>query len=235
MARSIDPTGARACFIAHDVTDEKQWTSVIQQTVERFGSLSILVNNAGVGAIGTVEDDTYERWKWFQAINLDSVFLGTRAAFAAAMKISGGGSIINLASVSALVADAAFTAYATSKAGVRIFSKAAALHCAKSGYGIRVNTVCPGCIDTALLQDVIKSTGDVDGMQVVVRNDGRERRRHLRRGTRRRSRGRWIAEAHLPPSVPANAQNWPSGQKKESQFFSWKHQPEESKCRVAGK
>jgi NADP-dependent 3-hydroxy acid dehydrogenase YdfG len=47
MARSIDPTGARACFIAHDVTDEKQWTSVIQQTVERFGSLSILVNNAG--------------------------------------------------------------------------------------------------------------------------------------------------------------------------------------------
>src|SRR5258708_30627833 len=66
MARSIDPTGARACFIAHDVTDEKQWTSVIQQTVERFGSLSILVNNAGVGAIGTVEDDTYERWKWFQ-------------------------------------------------------------------------------------------------------------------------------------------------------------------------
>jgi 3(or 17)beta-hydroxysteroid dehydrogenase len=167
MARSIDPTGARACFIAHDVTDEGQWTSVIQQTVERFGRLSVLVNNAGVGAIGTVEDETYERWKWFQAINLDSVFLGTRAAIAA-MKTSGGGSIINLASVSALVADAAFTAYATSKSGVRIFSKAAALHCAKSGYGIRVNTVCPGCIDTALLQGVINSTGDVDGTRAAM-------------------------------------------------------------------
>lgn len=160
---AIDPSGARACFLEQDVTDEARWKAVAQEAVRRFGKLDVLVNNAGVGALGTVEDETYERWKWFQAINLDSVFLGTREAIAT-MKTTGGGSIVNLASIEALVGDPLLAAYNASKGGVKIFTKSAALHCGRSGYGIRVNTVCPGYIDTPMLQGVVNSTPDVNAM-----------------------------------------------------------------------
>ncbi|MGV1768133.1 SDR family oxidoreductase [Rhizobium rhizogenes] len=160
-ARAIDPTGKRVTFIELDVTNEDRWDKAVDEAVAIFGKLDILVNAAGVGAMANVEDETYERWKWFQEINLGGVFLGTRAAIKG-MKANGAGSIINIASIEAHVGDPALAAYNASKGGVKIFSKSAALHCAKSGLGIRINTVSPGYIKTPMLEGVVNATEDPD-------------------------------------------------------------------------
>lgn len=160
-AESIDSSGSRVHFVSHDVTDEAEWDAVIAQTIATFGRLDILVNNAGVASTANVEDETLERWRWLQSINLDAVFLGTKAAIAA-MKDSEGGSIVNLSSIEGLVGDPSLPAYNASKGGVRIFTKSSALHCAKSGYGIRVNSVHPGYIWTPMVQAVAAEGGNIE-------------------------------------------------------------------------
>lgn len=159
FAASIDPTGENVLFIQQDVTDEAGWTDVIAQTLEKFGKLDVLVNNAGIGLTGSAEDTTLDQWRLVQAVNLDAVFLGTRAAIGP-MKENGGGSIINLASIEGIIGDPNLAAYNASKGGVRIFTKSAALHCAKTGTGIRVNSVHPGYIWTPMVEAVAGEGGD---------------------------------------------------------------------------
>lgn len=161
VADDIDGTGSRVHFLTQDVADEGEWSEVVNRTVAMFGRLDILVNNAGVASTSNVEDETLERWRWLQSINLDAVFLGTKAAIAA-MKNSGGGSIVNLSSIEGLIGDPSLPAYNASKGGVRIFTKSSALHCAKAGYGIRVNSVHPGYIWTPMVQAVAAEGGDID-------------------------------------------------------------------------
>ncbi|MFT4134949.1 glucose 1-dehydrogenase [Microbacterium sp.] len=161
VAASIDPSGEKTLFIRQDVSDEAAWGDVIAQTLAKFGKLDVLVNNAGVGVTGSAEDTTLEQWRFVQSINLDAVFLGTRAAIGA-MKDSGGGSIINLASIEGIIGDPNLAAYNASKGGVRIFTKSAALHCAKTGTGIRVNSVHPGYIWTPMVEAVAGEGGDQD-------------------------------------------------------------------------
>ena len=126
-----------------------------------FGRLDILVNNAGVGHSGSAEDETLEKWRFLQSINLDAVFLGTREAIRV-MKEHKSGSIVNLSSIEGLVGDPTLAAYNASKGGVRLFTKSAALHCAKSGYGIRVNSVHPGYIWTPMVEENAKRDGNVE-------------------------------------------------------------------------
>ncbi|WP_075836110.1 MULTISPECIES: glucose 1-dehydrogenase [unclassified Rhodococcus (in: high G+C Gram-positive bacteria)] len=161
VAAAIDDTFTHAMFLPHDVTAEDDWAAVIEQVTDRFGRLDVLVNNAGVVSTANVEDESLERWRWLQSINLDGVFLGTKAAIAA-MKVGGGGSIVNLSSIEGLIGDPALAAYNASKGGVRIFTKSTALHCAKSGYGIRVNSVHPGYIWTPMVQGVAAEGGDIE-------------------------------------------------------------------------
>ena len=92
--------------------------------------------------MNNVEDTSLEEWRRTQAVNLDGVFLGTRHAIER-MKHNGG-SIINISSIEGMVGEPLAAAYNASKGGVRIFTKSAALHCARSGYDIRVNSVHPG-------------------------------------------------------------------------------------------
>lgn len=167
LVREIESTGAKAIFLEHDVSDEINWARVIAGAIERFSGLDILVNNAGVGHAGNVEMTTLEDWRWLMSINLDGVFLGAKHAIAA-MKTRGGGSIINLSSIEGLIGDPNLAAYNASKGGVRIFTKSAALHCAKAGYKIRVNSIHPGYIWTPMVEAYVGAQAEPAAAKAAI-------------------------------------------------------------------
>lgn len=147
LAREL---GNRALFIAHDVTQEGEWQSAIAKSVQHFGTLDGLVNSAGVGRPGSVEDTSLEEWRFVNAVNATGTFLGCKHAVLS-MKTSGGGSIVNISSVLGLRGHGMAAAYCASKGSVRLLTKSAALHCAAQGYNIRLNSVHPGWIDTPMI------------------------------------------------------------------------------------
>ena len=116
----------------------------MQLATEELGALDILVNNAGIAALGSAEDTTLEDWRRVMAVNLDGVFLGTRAGIRA-MK-QRGGAIINISSVAGKVGFRASATYSATKGAVKLMTKSVALECADQG--IRVNSVHPGIIQT---------------------------------------------------------------------------------------
>jgi NAD(P)-dependent dehydrogenase (short-subunit alcohol dehydrogenase family) len=162
----IGLAGGEAIYIHHDVAQEADWARAVAETLTRFGRLDVVVNNAGVALAGSVEDCTLEQWRWLMSINLDGVFLGTKHGVAA-MK-GHGGSIINLSSIEGLIGDPNLAAYNASKGGVRIFTKSAALHCAKAGYKIRVNSIHPGYIWTPMVEGYIAGQADPDEAKLAV-------------------------------------------------------------------
>jgi 3(or 17)beta-hydroxysteroid dehydrogenase len=148
-----DKLGSAAHYARLDVTSEENWQAVIAETVEKFGALHVLLNSAGIGLSKTVEDITLEEWRRVHAIDLDGVFLGCKHGVGEIKKHTAelGGSVINISSISGIIAGANMAAYNSAKAGVRLLSKSVALHCAKSGYRIRCNSVHPTFIDTPIL------------------------------------------------------------------------------------
>ena len=156
-----DAIGGDAWSARQDVTDEARWRELVDQIVERHGRLDILVNNAGIALIGTAEDSSLEDWQRTQSVNLDAVFLGTREAIRV-MK-STGGCIVNISSIEGIIGEQQAAAYNASKGGVRIFTKSAALHCAAQGYDIRVNSVHPGFIGTAMVSGAVASMTEEEG------------------------------------------------------------------------
>jgi NAD(P)-dependent dehydrogenase (short-subunit alcohol dehydrogenase family) len=161
---AIRSAGGRAVFVAHDVTNETQWTRAVDEVRRTFGKLDVLVNNAGVGRAGDVEHETLQAWRDLLAINLDGVFLGIKHAIPA-MREAGGGSIINLSSIEGLVGDPSLAAYNASKGGVRLLTKSAALYCAKNRTKIRVNSVHPGYIWTPMVQHFIEASGHAEELR----------------------------------------------------------------------
>ena len=156
-----DAIGGEAWSAHQDVTDEARWRELVDEIVERHGRLDILVNNAGIALVGNVEESSLEDWRKTQSINLDAVFLGTREAIRA-MK-EGSGSIINISSIEGIIGEPVVPAYNASKGGVRTFTKSAALHCAAEGYAIRVNSVHPGFIGTAMVSGAVATMSEEDG------------------------------------------------------------------------
>jgi NAD(P)-dependent dehydrogenase (short-subunit alcohol dehydrogenase family) len=150
VAADIVAAGGGATARQQDVTEEAAWDTLVQEVVATHGGLDALVNNAGIGTPGNVEDTSLEEWRMVQAVNLDAVFMGTRAAIKV-MK-ERGGSIINISSIEGMVGEPNAAAYNASKGGVRIFTKSAALHCAAQAYNIRVNSVHPGFVMTAMVE-----------------------------------------------------------------------------------
>jgi 3(or 17)beta-hydroxysteroid dehydrogenase len=142
--------GARALFVSHDVTKEDEWQSAIARTVDHFGKLDGVVNSAGVGRPGSVEDCSLEDWRMTNAVNATGTFLGCKHGVLA-MKASGGGAIVNISSVLGLRGHGAAAAYCASKGSVRLLTKSAALHCAAQHYNIRINSVHPGWVDTPMI------------------------------------------------------------------------------------
>ena len=131
-----------------DVSSENSWSEFMAAAERDLGPVSVLVNNAGIGGGGPVETMTLDAWRSVLAVNLDGVFLGTRAAIAS-MRRGGGGSIVNISSWAGLAGTPFSSSYTASKFAVRGFTKAVAMEVA--GYGIRVNSVHPGYIRTPIL------------------------------------------------------------------------------------
>jgi len=152
-----------AIAIAQDVTKEDDWLRVFGETERVFGGLHVLVNNAGISLTKNLEEITLEEWRRVHAIDLDSVFLGCKhavALIARTAKATGlGGSIVNISSISGIVAGHNLAAYNSAKAGVRHLSKSVALYCAKKGYDIRSNSVHPAFIATPILDPLIERYG----------------------------------------------------------------------------
>jgi 3(or 17)beta-hydroxysteroid dehydrogenase len=155
VAEEIMRSGGTAVWATHDVTDEENWARLMELTLSEFGKLDTLVNNAGVIFYKKIIDTTLSEWRRLMSVNLDGIFLGTKSAIEM-MRRSGGGSIINIASVAGLIGNPDAAAYHASKGGVRSFSKAAAIECSKAGhdYNIRVNSIYPGVIQTAMAEEL---------------------------------------------------------------------------------
>ena len=147
----INEGGGDCLFVHLDVTSEANWQDAIAATVSRFGALHILVNNAGIGGVGgLVEDTPVEDWELVMDINAKGVFLGTKAAIPE-MQAAGGGSIINISSQLGIVAtDNTSPMYHASKGAVRILTKSTAIQFAPDG--IRANSVHPGPVNTAMTE-----------------------------------------------------------------------------------
>jgi NAD(P)-dependent dehydrogenase (short-subunit alcohol dehydrogenase family) len=165
-AAEIRAGGSEALALHQDVTSEGHWQSVVERTVATFGRLDVLVNNAGIAVLKRIADMSLADWNRQIDVNLTSVFLGCKYGMAA-MRQSGGGSIINLSSVAGLVGMATCVAYGAAKGGVRIMSKSIAVEGAVDN--IRCNSVHPGVIWTNMQA---QATGTRDPGNVAM---GRER------------------------------------------------------------
>ena len=120
-----DKLGSAGHFVKLDVTSEDNWKAAIQETVDKYGALHVLLNSAGIGLSKTVEDISLEEWRRVHAIDLDGVFLGCKHGVAEIKKHTSrlGGSVINISSISGIIAGANMAAYNSAKAGVRLLSK----------------------------------------------------------------------------------------------------------------
>ena len=139
--------------LQQDVCEEARWSEIVTATVAAFGGFDILVNNAGIHQGCLIEADTLDNVRRLHRVNVDSVFLGMRSA-AGAMKPGGsagrGGSIVNLSSAAGMMGLPLESAYGSTKGAVRLYSRHAAVEFAALGYGIRVNSVHPGLIETEM-------------------------------------------------------------------------------------
>jgi NAD(P)-dependent dehydrogenase (short-subunit alcohol dehydrogenase family) len=172
-AATIEEAGGRAVALRHDVGEEEDWEAVIDAALAHFRQLDVLVNNAGLGIPGGLLDTSLAEWRRVMRVNLDGVFLGTRAAVAAMSpdgkrRGTGLGSIVNVSSVLGIVGGTDVSAYSASKGGVRLFTKAAALECAAKGWGIRVNSVHPGYIWTPMVEAGIRRRVELSGSDAAA-------------------------------------------------------------------
>lgn len=160
VAEKIKVSGGKAWFWPLDVTKEEEIEKVFAGVHKTFGHIDILVNNAGItGVKKPTHEITEEEWDAVMNINAKSVFLATKHAVPY-MMASGGGSIVNVASVIGMVGNTTAPPYVASKAAVRLMSRTDALIYAKDK--IRVNAVCPGYVWTPLIERGLKAGGDVE-------------------------------------------------------------------------
>ena len=145
----ITETGGECLYMHHDVTNSKDWETIVSETVEHFGKIDILLNNAGIAVWGTNDDTSEEIWDSVMDVNAKGVFLGTKHVIPE-MKKNGSGSIINVSSISGIIGQPAIQpVYNASKGAVRIFTKSTAVQYGK--YGIRANSIHPGGVDTDMI------------------------------------------------------------------------------------
>lgn len=154
LVSEIEGAGGSATFLEHDVTSEVNWISVIEEIRKRHGRLDVLINNAGIGMTGLAHEMEFSLWRKMMSVNVDGVFLGTKHALPL-MKEAGRGNIINVSSVAGIRSTANFSCYCATKAAVRSFTKSVALECAEAKDGIRVNSIHPGIISTAIWDTLI--------------------------------------------------------------------------------
>jgi NAD(P)-dependent dehydrogenase (short-subunit alcohol dehydrogenase family) len=148
--------GDRAVGLVHDVADEASWLSVLTAIEMQAGRLDVLVNNAAISVAADIEAADLTHWRATQSINLDSVYLGCRAGLPL-LKRSPAGAIVNVGSALGVRASASYPAYGAAKAGLIHLTRSVALHCGRRAYPVRVNSVLPGSVLTAMVE---KTLGD---------------------------------------------------------------------------
>jgi NAD(P)-dependent dehydrogenase (short-subunit alcohol dehydrogenase family) len=157
-AKINEANDGTAIAIKHDVTNRDAWETALGEASEFMGGIDILINNAGIGTFGNIETETWEGWRRTQDIDVDSIFTGTQLAMPY-LKKSQPASIINISSVAGMIADANMLAYNTAKAAVWMMTKSIGLHCARSGYDIRCNSVHPVFTRTPIIDPLVQLGG----------------------------------------------------------------------------
>jgi 3-hydroxybutyrate dehydrogenase len=153
--------GVTVAYDGADMTNAEAIEAMMQKAIARFGSVDLLVNNAGIQHVAPVDEFPVDQWNAIIAINLSAAFHTTRAALGG-MKKKRWGRIVNIASAHALVASPFKSAYVAAKHGVAGFTKAAALEVAEQG--ITVNAVCPGYVRTPLVEKQIPDQAKARGI-----------------------------------------------------------------------
>ncbi len=166
--RLKDFSSSQYSTLIHDVTDEDSWIELIEKTENELGKINILVNSAGISLGADIVSTEFDVWKKVHQVNLDSVFLGCKYVIPKMSK-SGSGSIINISSISGIVAGWNTAAYNSSKAGVRLLSKSVALYCAKKGFDVRCNSVHPAFVDTPILDPIKQAFGADEAVAKLAR------------------------------------------------------------------
>ncbi|MGA2098615.1 MAG: SDR family oxidoreductase [Candidatus Acidiferrum sp.] len=153
----LEKIGGEGIAIACDVSSARDGEKAVQETAARFGRLNVLVNNAGVLKVATIEATSEEEWDRMMTINLKGPFLMSRAALPEFRK-AGGGAIVNIGSVLGLVAMKDRAAYCTSKGGVTLLTKAMAVDHAKDN--VRANCICPSIVETELVAGLFEASAE---------------------------------------------------------------------------
>ena len=154
IVAQIREGGGDASFIRLDVTSEDDWRDAVEFTLNTYGRLDVLINNAAIYKRTPIVQTELDEWNQIMDINSTGVFLGTKHTVPAMQK-SGGGSIINISSTAGLVGSERGSAYGASKGSVRLFTKYTAIQ--HAGDGIRANSIHPGPIDTEMIADNIST------------------------------------------------------------------------------
>jgi 3(or 17)beta-hydroxysteroid dehydrogenase len=157
-------------YLPQDVTDWPRWQDVIAEVEAKHGRLDVLVNNAAITVFGSIADISVEDFKRCYTVDVDSIFMGCKAAIplmAKSAKNSGGGSIVNFSSAAGNKVSPDLAAYNSAKAAVVTLTKSIALYCAREKNGVRVNSVQPGTILTPNVESVIAGTPDPDATRAA--------------------------------------------------------------------
>jgi 3(or 17)beta-hydroxysteroid dehydrogenase len=159
-AITTDLAGRAGIDHALDVTAEADWRRVLADVERAHGRLDGLVNAAGIALLANIEDTDYAAWRKVLAVNLDGTFLGCK--YALPLLKRGGGSIVNISSISGIVGGHNFAAYNASKGGVRLLTKSVALYGARLKPPVRCNSVHPAFLDGPMVEDILAQTGRPD-------------------------------------------------------------------------
>jgi NAD(P)-dependent dehydrogenase (short-subunit alcohol dehydrogenase family) len=154
LANDISLAGGSAFFVNLDVSSESDWTSLVEISIDRFKTIDVLVNNAGIYRTESIQEENPDDWDRLMSVNLKGAFLGTKAVIDS-MRSNKSGSIINVSSTTALVGSWRGGAYGASKAALLSLTRHASVQNAK--YGIRVNAVVPGPIETEMISQNISN------------------------------------------------------------------------------
>ena len=155
----IKKQGGKAVFVHVDVSDSESVKKMVDKTNEKRSKLRVLVNNAGIESIGSITEVTEENWDKVMSVNLKGTFLCSKYCVPRIIE-SGGGAIVNIASVLGLIGSKGEAAYCASKGGIISLTRAMALDFAP--HNIRVNCICPGSVLTPTFKRVMTASGDYD-------------------------------------------------------------------------
>jgi NAD(P)-dependent dehydrogenase (short-subunit alcohol dehydrogenase family) len=153
---------------AQDVSDEATWQQLLAKATEAMGGLSVLVNNAGIGSLGSVERIELKEWRRVMEVNVESILLGCKHALPY-LRQQQPASIVNISSLAAFKVDPDYTAYNTSKAAVAMLTKSVAVDCARQKIDVRCNSIHPAFIRTGIVAPFFDALGEEEATRKLTR------------------------------------------------------------------